>query len=114
MTGPFLPRPSPDHRDAFECDMHGHLRGQNVRPLLNHADQGGHGGGGSGYICMHGQGAKNKAQGPGLLISNQYSSYPRAANARKSPSLVSCFILFTSAPPTIGGIPLPTCYYPLC
>lgn len=28
MTGPFLPRPSPD---AFECDSNGHLRGQHVR-----------------------------------------------------------------------------------
>lgn len=114
MTSSFLPRPSPDHRDAFECDASGHLLGQNVHPLLNHADQGGYGGGGSNYICMYDHGTKNKGQYPGLLISNQYLSYPRAANARKSPSPVSCFIPFTNAPPTIGGIALPACYYSLC
>ena len=36
MTGPFLPRPFPDHHDAFECDSNGHLRGQEVRLLITY------------------------------------------------------------------------------
>lgn len=105
MTGPFLPRPSPDHH-AFECDSNGHLRGQDVRLLINYADQEGYGREGGGYISR--QGARKLGEDAGVLISNQNLSYPRAANARpKSPSLVSCFIPFnihcTASPATIGG-----------
>lgn len=107
MTGPFLPRSSPDHHDAFECDSPGHLRGQDVRLLISYADQQGYGREGRGYIFR--QGARKKGEDAGVLISNQNSSYPRAANARpKSPSLVSFFILlnfqYTASPATIGGI----------
>lgn len=80
MTGSFLPRPSPD-RDAFECDANGHLRGQHVRSLLNHADQGGHGeggkGGGSVYICMgRAQRTRGKIQ-DSLYQINTYHTHAR-------------------------------------
>lgn len=102
MTNPFLPRPSPDHHDPFECDSDGHLRGQDVRLLIHHADQGGRSREGSAYIST--QGAKEKGQQSGPLISNHHSSHLRAANPRPVPSYVSCFISSTIAPLTIGHI----------
>ena len=106
MTDPFLPRPSPspDPHDAFECDSNGHLRGQDVSLVMDCADQEAHGREGGEYIFW--QGARKKGEDPAPLMSNHYSSYLRAANAKPSPSPVSCFILFTNAPPTtIGCIP---------
>ena len=94
MTDSFLPRPSPKHHDVFdECDSNTLLHGQRV--MLDYADQEGHGGA---YIS--GQGARKKGEDSGVLISNHYLPYPRAANARpKSPSSVSRFILLTNPPP---------------
>ena len=91
MTDAFLPRPSPDYYDACECDSNGHLRGQDARPLINDSDHGGHGVEGGRYISK--QGAGEKGEDPGTLMSNKQSSYPRAANPRPKPPLpVSCFI----------------------
>ena len=92
MTDSFLPRPSPNPHDVFdECDANTPLRGQPV--MLIYEDQEGHGGA---YIS--GQGAWKKGEDPGVPISNHHLLYPRAANARpKSPSPVSCFILFVQS-----------------
>ena len=106
MTDSFLPRPSPDPHHVFECDAHGHLRGQ--RLVINYEDQEGHGGDGDEYIFGHG--ARKKGEDAEALVSNHHPSYQRAANARpKSPSPVSCFILLTDALPPIGRIH-PSCY----
>ncbi len=103
MTDAFLPRPSPDHHVAFECDSNGHLPGQDDSLIIHDADQEGHCREGGGYISRHG--ARKKEKKPGLLMSNHHSSYPRAANAKPSSSPVSCFIPFSNAPPTIGRTP---------
>ena len=103
MTDAFLPRPSPDHHDAFECDSNGHLPGQDDSLIIHDADQEGHCREGGGYIPRHG--ARKKEKKPGLLMSNHHSSYPRAANKKPSSSPVSCFIPFSNAPPTIGRTP---------
>ena len=62
MTGPFLPRPSPDHDDTSECDSNGHLRGQDGHLLINHADQEGHDREGGGYISRQGRRGKTLYQ----------------------------------------------------
>ena len=102
MTDPFLPRPSPNSHDVFECDSNSHLRGQRVMVNYEHQD---------GHDMEEGEykswlGARKKGEEPGLLISNHHISYLRAANAApNSPSPVSCFILQINAPPTIGPSP---------
>ena len=102
MTDSFLPRPSPDPYHVFECDAHGHLRGQ--RLVINYEDPEGHGGDGDEYIFE--QGARKKGEDAEALVSNHHPSYQRAANASpRSPSSVSCFILLTDSLPPIGRIP---------
>ena len=94
MTDSFLPRPSPDPHHVFECDAHGHLRGQ--RLVINYEDPEGHGEDGDEYIF--GQGARKEGEDAEALVSNHHPSYQRAANASpKSPSPVSCFIILTDA-----------------
>ena len=91
MTGPFSPRPSPDHYDAFECDSNAHPCRQHVRPLIRYVDQEGHGWEGHDYIFK--QDAGKRGKNSEVLLSNQPLSNLRAANARpKSPSHVSRFI----------------------
>ena len=95
MTDPFLPRPSPNPHDVFECDSNSHLRGQRV--MVNYEDQEGHGGADAEYISTQHPG--KKGENPGVLISNYHLSYPRATNPRPKPPCVSCFIRLIDAPP---------------